>query len=287
MADKKEYYYLKLKEGFFESDELMILQKSNPEGYLYSDILVKLYLKSLRNDGRLMFRETIPYTPEMISTITGHSIGIVEKALKILLQMGFIEILDNGAIYMSDIQNHIGKSSDAADRKREYRARIEAEKSNLTITNNQSAGQLSGQMSGQCLPEIRDRDKSIEIRDKDRYKSSDISPSDILSIMNEWNAIPGIQQVKKISPSTIRGKSLAKLIAEYDISDIFQAIHNISNSTFLLKGNDKWHLSFDWFIQIDNFSKVLNNQYADYKSGSAKSTRNMSTEEYLRATAGW
>ena len=60
MADNRKYYYLKLKEGFFESDEIKILE-SMKDGYMYSNILLKLYLKSLRNEGRLMYRNVIPY----------------------------------------------------------------------------------------------------------------------------------------------------------------------------------------------------------------------------------
>ena len=168
MADNKKYYYLKLKEGFFETEELKILQ-SMPDGYLYSDILLKLYLRSLRNDGRLMYKDIIPYTSSIIATLTGHQVGTVEKAVEILKQFGLIEILDNGAIYMMDIQNLIGQSSTEADRKRDYRKRIDAEK--MALSNN-STGQMSGQTDGQKSIDIEDkstpenRDKSIEYRDK-------------------------------------------------------------------------------------------------------------------------
>ena len=120
MADNKPYYYLKLKEGFFDSDDMKLLQGMK-DGYVYSDILLKMYLRSLRQGGRLVYRDIIPYTPDMIATITNHQVGTVEKAIGVLEQMGFIEILDNGAIYMSDIQNFIGQSSKEADRKRKYR----------------------------------------------------------------------------------------------------------------------------------------------------------------------
>lgn len=50
MADKKTYYYLKLKEGFFDSEDMLLLQGMK-DGYIYSDILLKLYLMSLRQDG--------------------------------------------------------------------------------------------------------------------------------------------------------------------------------------------------------------------------------------------
>lgn len=119
MADNKTYYYLKLKENFFDSEDMKLLQGMK-DGYLYSDILLKLYLISLSQDGRLMYRGIIPYTPEMVATVTRHQVGTVEKAMDVLEKMGFIEILDNGAIYMLDIQNFIGQSSTEADRKREY-----------------------------------------------------------------------------------------------------------------------------------------------------------------------
>ena len=169
MADNKQYYYLKLKEGFFDSDDMKLLQ-SMKEGYLYSDILLKLYLRSLRQEGRLMYRDVIPYTPEMIAAVTNHQVGTVEKAIKTLEKMGFIEILDNGAIYMTDIQNFIGQSSTEADRIRNYRKIINAEKIRVSeiegVTNDMTkVVHMSVQMYDESTPEIRD--KSIEYRDKE------------------------------------------------------------------------------------------------------------------------
>lgn len=130
MADNKKYYYLKLKEGFFESDEMLILQKM-PDGYLYSDILMKLYLRSLKDEGKLMYRNRIPYSPDVLATVCRHQVGTVEKALEIFENLGLVEILDNGAIYMMDIQNFIGQSSTEADRQREYYNRVKTEKNML------------------------------------------------------------------------------------------------------------------------------------------------------------
>ena len=127
MADNKKYYYLKLKEDFFDSDEMLLLQGMK-DGYLYSDILMKMYLRSLKNEGRLMYKDYIPYSLEMISTITRHQVGTVERAMKIFEQLKLVEVLDNGAIYMMDIQNFIGQSSTEADRQRKYYRRIQDEK---------------------------------------------------------------------------------------------------------------------------------------------------------------
>lgn len=145
MSDNKKYYYLKLKENFFDSEEMILLQNMQ-DGYLYSDILMKLYLRSLKNEGKLMVRDLIPYTPSALAQVVRHQIGTVEKALKIFQELGLVEILDNGAIYMLDIQNFIGESSTEADRKRKYRSQIQQEIKTI------------GQMSDKCLdkstPEI-------------------------------------------------------------------------------------------------------------------------------------
>lgn len=147
MADNKKYYYLKLKDNFYDSEQMIILQNMQ-DGYMYSDILMKLYLRSLKSEGKLMFNNMIPYTPQVLAQVVRHQVGTVEKALQIFQQLGLIEILDNGAIYMLDIQNFIGKSSTEADRIRTYRNKINSENTKFV------------QMYDKCTPEI---EKEIEI----------------------------------------------------------------------------------------------------------------------------
>lgn len=121
--ENKKYYYLKLKEDFFDNEDIKIIE-SMENGYLYSNILLKMYLKSLKNNGELIFKDFIPYDTKMLATITGHNIDVVEKALKLFKQLGFIDVLDNGAIFMLDVQTMIGKISDEGIRKKEYREKI-------------------------------------------------------------------------------------------------------------------------------------------------------------------
>lgn len=155
MSDNKKYYYLRLKDNFFDSDELKILE-SMKDGYLYSNILLKLYLRSLKNDGKLVVNDRIPYNAEMLASVTGHQIGTVKQALSIFKDLGLIDVLENGAIYMLDIQNFIGRGSSEADRKREYRQRIESDRTNV-LTNVR-------QISDKTPPEIElEIEKDIEI----------------------------------------------------------------------------------------------------------------------------
>lgn len=156
MADKTKYYYLKIKENFFDSEDMKLLE-SMDNGYIYSNILMKMYLLSLKNGGKLMYKDKIPYNSKMLSTILNHNVDILDKAISIFKELNLIEILDSGAIFMLDIQNYIGKSSDEADRIRKYRNEINAEKNELLQMYDKSTTNLSN---------IKDRDKDI-IKDID------------------------------------------------------------------------------------------------------------------------
>ena len=182
MSDNKKYYYLKLVDNFYERDEMIILE-SMPDGYMYSNILLKLYLRSLKNEGKLMFNNRIPYNASMLANVTRFPVAVVEKAIAIFKELGLIEVLDNGAIYMLDIQNFIGKSSTEADRKRLYRSKIEEEKKSL----GQMSGQLIGQMSDKTPPEI-DIDIHADKEKEDKY----VDKSDLKTFKNLYEQNIGL-----------------------------------------------------------------------------------------------
>lgn len=190
MSDNKKYYYLRVKENFYDSDEMIILE-SMPDGFLYSNILIKLYLRSLKNNGKLMFNDRIPFNSEMLSKITRHPVAVVEKAVSIFKEMNLIDVLDNGAIFMLDIESFIGKSNTEADRKRDYRRRIEKEKQKILL------GHLSGQMSDEHPPELEiEKEKEIEI-DIDIDIEKDLENNTLKIIVDEYQSrispIDGIQ----------------------------------------------------------------------------------------------
>ena len=155
MSDNRKYYYLKLKENYFDDDSIVLLE-SMQDGVLYSNILLKLYLKSLKHGGRLQLDDNIPYTAQMIATITRQQIGTVERALQIFLKLGLVEVLDSGTFYMSNIELLIGQSSTEAERKRA--ARLQNKALSAPRTN-------GGHLSDIRPPEIEiELEKEIEIK---------------------------------------------------------------------------------------------------------------------------
>lgn len=159
MAENRKYYFLKLKEDFFEQDTIVLLE-SLKDGILYSNILMKMYLKSLQFNGFLKVNEHLSLTTEMIATLTRHEVGTVERAVKIFLELGLAETTETGTIYMSQIETLVGKSSTEGERKKLSRLRKEREKS---IPLQIGLSDAEGQKADICPPEYRD--KSIENRD--------------------------------------------------------------------------------------------------------------------------
>lgn len=216
MADNKKYYYMRLKENFFDSDEMIILENmDNGDGIIYSNILLKLYLRSLKYEGRLMFNERIPFNPQMLSTIVRHPVGVVEKALKAFVDLGLVEVMDNGAIYMLDIQNFIGRTSTEADRKKIYRAQIAKEKGLLI-----EDGRMSGQMSDKRTPES-EIEIEIEIEkeiDKEVEASTATSTnSDFQNLIELYQANFGI--VKQILYDDLKAD-----LEDYGLELIIEAV---------------------------------------------------------------
>ena len=127
MAENRRFYYLKLKENFYNSETMVVLE-SMPDGLLYSNLLLKMYLMSLKNGGILMLNEHLPHTVQTIATFTRHQIGTVERAIKVFMEFGLVEVLTDGAFYMADIQLLIGQSSTEGERKKRERSRLQRQK---------------------------------------------------------------------------------------------------------------------------------------------------------------
>ncbi|MCP4648552.1 MAG: hypothetical protein GY853_00545 [PVC group bacterium] len=119
----RRYFWLKLKENFFESDDMKIIE-SQKNGAEYIIFWQKLLLKAITSKevGVLRYKENIPYTPEILSTITGTNIDVTKGALKLFMELGMIDITQNGDIIIDEfIQELIGSETEVAKRVRKHR----------------------------------------------------------------------------------------------------------------------------------------------------------------------
>ena len=154
MSNNKKYYYLKLKDTFYNAEDVKLLE-SMENGYEYSSLYLKLCLLSLKGEGQLLYKNRIPYNTSMLSTITGHKKEIIEYAIPILQKLNMLILLDNGTIFIDDIQNLVGHGSTEAERKAIYRDKLkELESGTLSL---ESPGQFPLEKEIE-----KEKDKEIE-----------------------------------------------------------------------------------------------------------------------------
>ena len=280
MSDNKKYYYLKLKENFFESDEIIYLE-SLPDGHKYSNILLKLYLRSLKNSGKLMMNDVIPYSPEMLATVTRHSVGDVKQAIVHFMNLGLIEQLESGAMYMLQIQNFIGRSSTEGDRKREYRQKINQEK---------LKGQVSGHLSDIRPPEIElelELEKEIYINLKEKGKNKPVDNVDNVDKSKKEEFVYSTDYIKLLKSNNLSEENIKKILSP----DIYKRGVDYLKEKIdmtLVKGDLNANIGYllgalknDWKVQTKKQDKIniSKTRFHNFKSATY-------TEEQLRKAAG-
>ena len=271
--ENKKYYYMKLKEDFFDS-ELMVLLESMQDGIIYSNILMNMYLKSLKNNGKLMLNDFIPYNPQMIATITKHQVGTVEKALDIFQKLGLIEVLTNGAIYMNDIELFIGQSSTEGERKKIARMKLKEE--NL-LSQKTSGGQMSDKcpniISISISDSISNNINNIENNGnkKKNTKNEDVEQCKI--IFEEYNN-QNIIHHKELKDDMV--KIIKKALSKHSEEEILLAIKRYGE--MYRSGyeycNYKWNLK-DFLTREKGISEFLDegskwNNYLQFKNNTLK-----------------
>ena len=122
MASNKKYYWLKLKEDFFEEKQIKYLRKL-PDGDKLVIAYLKMQLKSLRTEGFIKYDSILPSNEDELAMILDEDSNIVKLMIQALLQVKAIEILDDGSFYMIAMQDLIGKEGQSAERVRNFRER--------------------------------------------------------------------------------------------------------------------------------------------------------------------
>ena len=124
MSNKK-YYWLKLKENFFEDDTISWIEEQE-NGKEYCLFYLKLCLKSLKTEGiliRNVGKMLVPYDVKQLGKITNTDVDTVRVAMELFKNIGLIEILEGGEIYLNQLQNMVGSETSKAQLMRNKRAR--------------------------------------------------------------------------------------------------------------------------------------------------------------------
>jgi len=195
---EKKRYWLKLDKDFLKSSQIKVI-KNMPNGKDYIIFYLSLLLESTETVGHLRFSDTVPYNDEMLASVTDTNIDIVRSATKILINLGLMDKLDDGTLYMTQVAQMTGKESESAERVRQYRIREKQKillqcNSNVTNSNDNKEKQITKNNIQDTDNNIQDTDNIKTINNKNIYEFVEInygrtlSPTEYENI-NNWLSI--------------------------------------------------------------------------------------------------
>lgn len=114
--NKERFYWLKLKRDFFKRHDIQIIE-AMPNGKDYVLFYLKLMVESIDHEGELRFSDTIPYNEQMLSVVTNTNIDIVRSAIKLLTELGIVEVLDDKTLYLKEVKALMGSQTISAEKK--------------------------------------------------------------------------------------------------------------------------------------------------------------------------
>lgn len=273
MTSNKKYYWLKLKEDFFEEKQIKYLRKL-PDGDKLVIAYLKMQLKSLRTEGFIKYDSILPSNEDELAMILDEDSNIVKLMIQALLQVKAIEILDDGSFYMIAMQDLIGKEGQSAERVRNFRERQKqvALQCNTDVTKCNTEIEIEKEIE-------KEIDKDINKKNKKEKKSTEI---DVLIDSNftddelkntVYEFIKMRKAIKK--PLTTRGLELMIKKLYKITTDINEQIEILNNSImnnwqgiFPLKQNDnnKNKGGFDDFKEIWEEAKLQDEQTGDHSN---------------------
>lgn len=119
----KKYYWLRLKEDFFNSKEIKKLRKI-AGGDTYTIIYLKLMLLSLRDEGRVFFDLIEDTFAAELALEIDEDAENVRVTLLYLIKVGLMQEVNDNEIYLTQIPELVGSETDKAELMRRRRATL-------------------------------------------------------------------------------------------------------------------------------------------------------------------
>lgn len=173
MADKKRYYWIKLKTDFFNQETMDFLM-AQENGCQYIVLYQMLCLQSANNHGELATRigeVIVPYDIKKIVRDTKYfDFDTVTVALELFTKLGLIYQQEDQVLRISNFDEMVGSETTWAEKKRAYRQKIAQIEDKAEDNDSDNTEDNSRTMSEKRL-DIRD--KRLDIREKRLEKETE------------------------------------------------------------------------------------------------------------------
>ena len=234
VTENRRYYWLQLKDDFFNSKEMKLMRKL-PGGEEITIIYLKMMLVSLSEQGKLYFEGLAEDLAEELSLIIDEDPEAIRLTLMFLTKKKLLTTSDNYQFNLEQVPEMIGSETASARRVRKHRENQKALQCNSDVT--------------KCNGDI---DIDIDI-DKGQKPQSDVY-EEIIKYLNEKTG----SHFKLTSKSTQRLIN-GRLSENYTIED-FKYVIDVKTNEW--KDNTKMskYLTPDTLFNASKFEKYRNQQ---------------------------
>ena len=140
-------YYYQLQAEFYRRREIKILEKM-PNGLSYAYFYLKLCVESLATNGYLRMNN-LPLNVDDLAAITDIHIDTVRSAVAVLMKMGMIQQVEDGAYYLEEVTKFLKRISmtPEAIRKRRQRQKEAEEAARLKAAEEEACRLIEGNVT--------------------------------------------------------------------------------------------------------------------------------------------
>jgi len=234
VTENRRYYWLQLKDDFFNSKEMKLMRKL-PGGEEITIIYLKMMLASLAEQGKLYFEGLAEDLAEELSLIIDEDSEAIRLTLMFLTKKKLLTTSDNYQFNLEQVPEMVGSETASTRRSRKHRETQKALQCNTTATKGNG-----------------DIDIDIDI-DKGQKPQSDVY-EEIIKYLNEKTG----SHFKPTSKSTQRLIN-GRLSENYTIED-FKYVIDVKTNEW--KDNTKMskYLTPDTLFNASKFEKYRNQQ---------------------------
>lgn len=234
VTENRRYYWLQLKDDFFNSKEMKLMRKL-PGGEEITIIYLKMMLASLAEQGKLYFEGLAEDLAEELSLIIDEDPEAIRLTLMFLTKKKLLTTSDNYQFNLEQVPEMVGSETASTRRSRKHRETQKLLQCNTTATKGNG-----------------DIDIDIDI-DKGQKPQSDVY-EEIIKYLNEKTG-SHFKPTSKSTQSLINGR----LSENYTIED-FKYVIDVKTNEW--KDNTKMskYLTPDTLFNASKFEKYRNQQ---------------------------
>ena len=260
-----EIKWIKIVTDMFDNRKIRQIE-CLPDG----DSIIVIWMKLLclagqtNDNGMVYFTKDIPYTEQMLSQQFNRPLTTIQMALKTFEQFGMVELVDN-ILHISNWEKY--QNIEGMEKIREQtRKRVAKHRANQKLLESNVTCNVTVTQSNATDKDIdKDIDNNIHTATAVRI--------DYQHYVDLYNShCSSLPQVKTLNEK--RKRLIKRVVKEVSEDDLLTALNKANTNSFLRGDNGGWKANFDWLMNPDNITKVLEGNYDRGK------TQNSANKDY-------